>query len=540
MGTGFVAILPFGTIPEYWIALIVGSVFLLLQLGLCAAFISRMRRFRTVVSYLGQLGQQQASRYTDQFFEITERFPWIAWVDEHFPEDGVGGGRFTRDDALQELDTRIAGDSRYLLLQRAGVMAPLLGVLITVGGFLALRLPDSDELQLQNILLAVTPLVAGVGLGAALAFINQWLLHLSGGSVESLRTKARDWFDANVWNRIDNRPQEVQDKLVDAMASLAASVNESAAQHTENAGVLQSATAQIGQAADDLGQSIASLGSQLKDLPQTFSSLRSVLSRATSTIEEAGIKGQQIVCGLDVSVSAFRSAVDHCFLPATQDHKSLVESLARSVQYMEQSVKCLAAGSQTISDVLAAHDRFNGSLYGSLESNLLPAQQDLRKATSSLRTATRALAQEMKTLRAAVETSCGHVDSYAPTVQRATDELLPAAGTIRRIVDGELTPVISDHRVAVQSLAASAGQLEQAVRSLQNTAATIEVLTRHQIQAGQNLASVGQSWRQVLEDQVLPVLDTIAGLPEQIRTALVENVVRDHGNGEAKRVKIAN
>jgi hypothetical protein len=101
---------------------------------------------------------------------------------------------------LQELDTQIASNGNYLLLQRMGVMAPLLGVVLTVAGFYWLRVGDGDQ-SLQSILLAVTPLVSGVGTGAILALINQALLHIAGRRVESLRMTARSWFDAAVWRR---------------------------------------------------------------------------------------------------------------------------------------------------------------------------------------------------------------------------------------------------------------------------------------------------------------------------------------------------
>jgi hypothetical protein len=98
------------------------------------------------------------------------------------------------------MDTHIASDGSYLLLQRMGVMAPLLGVVLTVAGFYWLDV-GGDEASLQTILSAVTPLVAGVGTGAVLAMINQILLHFAGQRVESLRTTARTWFDAVIWSR---------------------------------------------------------------------------------------------------------------------------------------------------------------------------------------------------------------------------------------------------------------------------------------------------------------------------------------------------
>jgi hypothetical protein len=106
---------------------------------------------------------------------------------------------------LQELDNRIASNGNYVLLQRMGVMAPLLGVILTVAGFYWLHVDNEDQ-SLQSILLAVTPLVGGVGTGAVLALINQALLHIAGRRVESLRMTARTWFDTVIWGRFAPGP----------------------------------------------------------------------------------------------------------------------------------------------------------------------------------------------------------------------------------------------------------------------------------------------------------------------------------------------
>jgi hypothetical protein len=120
---------------------------------------------------------------------------------------------------LGELDTRIASNGDYLLLQRMGVMAPLLGVVLTVVGFYWLKVADGDE-SLQSILAAVAPLVSGVGTGAVLALINQALLHMAGRRVESLRMTARTWFDTVIWSRASFDTQGSAGKAVQAMERL--------------------------------------------------------------------------------------------------------------------------------------------------------------------------------------------------------------------------------------------------------------------------------------------------------------------------------
>lgn len=185
---------------EWALVIGIGLVFFLIQLVLTFSFCFRLKRQERAIRRLtrdfemggnGRLDVQRSPRKT----------AWTHWVVSHFSGDGVRGpNNFTREDALQELDTRIASNGSYLLLQRMGVMAPLLGVVLTVAGFYWLNV-DGQEDSLQSILMAVTPLVSGVGTGAVLALINQALLHVAGRRVESLRQTGRNWFDSVVWGQ---------------------------------------------------------------------------------------------------------------------------------------------------------------------------------------------------------------------------------------------------------------------------------------------------------------------------------------------------
>jgi hypothetical protein len=177
----------------------VGLLFFLLQIVLCITFCFHIRRQERAIKRLNRDFEQDGDGRTSVRAH-GRRHAWLQWVFFTFPANSTSPSNFTREDALQELDTQIASNGNYLLLQRMGVMAPLLGVVLTVAGFYWLRVGDDDQ-SLQTILLAVTPLISGVGTGAVLALVNQALLHVAGRRVESLRMTARNWFDAVIWRR---------------------------------------------------------------------------------------------------------------------------------------------------------------------------------------------------------------------------------------------------------------------------------------------------------------------------------------------------
>ena len=177
----------------------VGLLFFLVQIVLCISFCFSIRRQERSIKRLSR-DFEQGGDGRNNVRLLGRKHAWLQWVDFNFPADATCPRNFTRDDALQELDTQIASNGNYLLLQRMGVMAPLLGVVLTVAGFYWLHVGDEVQ-SLQTILLAVAPLVSGVGTGAVLALINQVLLHIAGRRVESLRMTARTWFDSVIWCR---------------------------------------------------------------------------------------------------------------------------------------------------------------------------------------------------------------------------------------------------------------------------------------------------------------------------------------------------
>jgi hypothetical protein len=199
-----------------WVPVIlIGLAFFVVQLFLCASFCFHVRRQERAIKWLCR-DLKQGGDGRRGVRTLPDRYTWLHWVVANFPDDVKHrSNNFTRDDALQELDTRIASSGNYLLLQRMSVMAPLLGVVLTVAGFFWLNVGEENQ-SLQNILSAVTPLISGVGMGAVLALINQLLLHVAGRRVESLRMTARGWFDTVIWNRTGS-PSNGSATAIDSM-----------------------------------------------------------------------------------------------------------------------------------------------------------------------------------------------------------------------------------------------------------------------------------------------------------------------------------
>jgi hypothetical protein len=259
--------------------------------------------------------------------EAPRRFSWLRWVLSEFPAAAADGpmpvSRFTRDEALHELDVRIAGDPAYLMLQRMSIMAPLVGVVLTVVGFYWLDVEGAGEQSLQTILTAVTPLVSGVGAGAVLALINQVLLHLAGGRLERLRMTARTWFDGAIWRHAGHRPE--------------AAAHNAMVDHERFAKSLAAAAAQ-------LERTVSAFQSDMVGIPPALRGAREALDATARMLEELLPAANRSVANLDVSVAAFRTTIDREFTEAARLHYRAGKMLAAAVADVTDAAEALRSG----------------------------------------------------------------------------------------------------------------------------------------------------------------------------------------------------
>ena len=275
-----------GLFSTHWtVVLIVGLLFFSLQVALTLRISLSLRRqerlLRRLYRELSQGGDGRQPVDT-----LPEGFAWLKWVITIFPAGtATPPGSYTRDSVLQELDTRLASDASYLLLQRMGVMAPLLGVILTVAGFWYLQVEESGDMQLRDILFAVTPLVSGVGAGAVLALINQGLLQWTSQRIESLRMVARTWFDVAIWNSVGLDSQAATVNAVGAVERMAVAISQAADHHTESANRLTASTSTINDSAREFCGVVREFGGQIQGVPQTLGDLTSTMQASATALE---------------------------------------------------------------------------------------------------------------------------------------------------------------------------------------------------------------------------------------------------------------
>lgn len=505
-----------GFFSTHWpLVLTVGLAFLGLQLVLCARFFHQIRRYEQTLDQLNadfESGGSGRAHLEKQF----QGFPWLKWVHVNFAPGSTTPGNYTRDEVLQELDTRVAGSSDYLLLQRMGVAAPLLGVLLTVLGFIWVNPPEDEELSIGQMLQQVYPLVAGVGTGAALAFINQGLLHLAGWKIEQLRMMARTWFDAVVWSSVGLDAQAATVKAIAAMESMAHSVSATADQQSDNAGRLLESAKVMQSAAEDFREMVGAIGDDVKGLPETLADLRKATSASAEALEELIPIGQRAVSGLDVSVAAFRSAVEREFIEAARKHHASIDSLtdtftvisATSRQELEESGAQLNESARVVAEAarfLAQQLNDNAGAAG--EVNRM--QEEVRSAVSQL-------SASSSELQATLHNQLGPSQHE---ILEATNSFNGSAQQLATFIEQSVGP-------ATQQL----GKLHETLAGLENTARSLQAISS----AEADLTRLCNSMERASQ-----VADAMAELPEQFREAIA-TLAAEQAEQNTSRSKLGN
>ena len=476
---------------SHWhIVVLIAVLFFATQIFLCTRFILRATKHRRMLDSL----QRHLDEGGDgrEFAESTTvPFAWLEWVIEIFPGGTETPGNYTRDDVFQELDTRLSGSPDYLLLQRLGVGAPLLGVILTVAGFAWLEVPDDAE-SLDSILFAVTPLVAGVGAGAILAFINQFLLHLAGNKAEGLRMAARSWFDAAIWSHIGLDTQAATIKAIHAIEKMAETVSNSVAQHQESTDRLVATTTAIQGAGASLHDAVKAFGGEMKDLPESLAGLHKTTAATATALEKLIPVGQRAVAGLDVSVSAFRTAVENDFVEAATLHHQVVEQVSESVIRLGESTEYLKSGSDELKGTVHAQTEAFSTMNQTMQDRVLPAHEILHTTVAGL-------AEQMTAFRGLVESLSHNVKSVADEFGGVAGKLEPAVTAFSAAVDGQFTTATSQHEANLQSLSASVQQIHESANTLTEGTQRLNALLADHAELGQRMGPTHEVMQKAVE-----------------------------------------
>jgi hypothetical protein len=378
---------------------------------------------------------------------------WMAWCRS----EGVYA---ERDVVVDELTRHMDSLLGYLLLQRTSMMAPLLGVLVTAGGFLTLPSVSGSGNGVE-ILAAITPLAIGVGGGASLAFLGQILLLMADRTSDALHLRAMSWYDEKIAGS--------QPRVREAAMLLKLS-----GQNKEIIELLHGLATKESTTAAALESGADRLGGKLLEFSGELDSLVAVLGKATQTVGSLSPVISAMVGGFDAGVIRFQTAVTEGLLPLIGREVKHAEHLNLIADSTDRAVKNLGQTAEVLASVAQRQDDATSSYVHALEGRMIPQSDRLMEAALQIDSAAGTIGEPLSQLSDALRTFVSGLatgtESFLSLEKNAasfsdgvTTHFLPAAELQRTIAHG-VSESIALFKESVSSLNSAVSDLVDAAK----------------------------------------------------------------------------
>jgi chromosome segregation ATPase len=225
---------------------------------------------------------------------------------------------------------------------------------------------------------------------------------------------------------------------------------------------------------------------------------------------------------LDVSVSAFRTAVESQFIEAARLHRTAIGDISDSAERLSRTTDNLRTGSDELHGAISAHSgsfqELGRALSHSLEIDLVPTHQKLRATVNSFDSCVAEFTACMRALRSTTESLSGNIETATRDIGSLAGQLQPTVTAFREAVDDQFTSAAGQHEKNLKTLATSLDQIEQMGQTLSKSATVVEkLLEQHtglaeQIEPAQvalrsamdRIAHAGDAFEKTMDDRVIP------------------------------------
>ena len=489
-------------------ALVVVATVIVWQCRLLSALGQAATRARNAIKVKAPTSAETAMK-ADDFF-------WHQWCHEC----GVGGARFRVDGSrtLLELVHEWWNSLWPLIwLQRIGVMAPLLGVLLTAFGLFTLDPSKVDDPA--AILGAIKPFAIGIGGGAFVAIVNQLMMVRSEFLFRRVQSEVTR-FAVEVIDKarltqtgpeIASLPPETQlflDKLTSGIGPLVDALG-SASRHLDGTQQIQTSCQK---AMDALAEGIRQLEIQAerqkgattayidsiekaiipsqKQLQTTSKKIGDVASALAIPLENFLKATERLVVGYETAAEgmqafgtgtkAFARVVEEGFVPSAEKHHQAAKELETMVVRSRQAADGFVGGITRFAKSFEYQHEVTDRIVELIDQQAAPAYELLAKSAKTLERSTTAMAEHTEGFRTAVLEQVALSRQIQETSERAAAAIADAGRSLAASTTHVfMEPVAASARL-LQRFEAVPRSLEPFVESLRETAATLSKTTREQ------------------------------------------------------------
>jgi len=474
----------------------------------------------------------------------TGGFTWLQDVRALFLKTEREGGwvenaPLPREAVIDSLNNEIWRTPKYGALQRWGLAAPLIGVILSALGFM-LSPPELTG-EVGDIMSKLGPLFVGVFAGALMAIVNQIYLHYAWVELGRVRTKAVRWFDEAIWGTIRQNAHNVLGraaaetqsaaKSLEASSRLLATCNisyrdsllelnqqlthvRSAAQTT--AASFDAFTSMVAEMTERLGGSIKHLTSlnaaagSIANAGTVWNDAAAKMSNATGAIEDSTMLFHETCGKFSSNFEDVHRAMKDGVTESTSGLLSAVGKLTEPLQKLEISI-------QQMHENTEKHTELSTSL-----TNAVAHSNQFLTERMALNVDEANLQAEMATrTKAAIEClqqlsdSVGPIASTSTSLKSAASGLNDASGTIGLALKGLLatcneysahckefqTTLNMGVTGAATELQSAAKELAQPVKALNTSLKSVAATGNQNAELTQRLENVAKLGERFMQDR---------------------------------------
>jgi len=478
-------------------------------------------------------------------------FVWLRDVRTMFSQDNgtwIENSPLPRDAVIDSLDNEIWRTSRYSALQRWGLAAPLIGVILSALGFMVS--PPELTSEVRDIMSKLGPLFVGVFVGALMALINQVYLHFAAMELGRVRAKAVRWFDEVVWKAIRQNANNALGQAAAATQSSAKYLETSSMQlatsnisyrdsllelnrqlaHVRAAAQSTSTTfdtftTTFGEMTDQIRASIRNLSSlnataaAVENSSAAWNAAAASVTNASTAIEASSQKLSETCGKFSTNFDDMHRTMKEDITGSTTGLLAVVNNLTEPVRKLEGSIQQMQTNTDRHSELSAAlSTAVKQSEQFLMERMALNADEaELQKEMANR------VRMSIDSMRQLTETA-GAVNNTGTALNQAANGLQGSSATIESALKNLLdtcnafsahcaklqTNMNSSVSDATSGLQTAARDLANPIQSLNCTISRISTSTENHAEFSERLDHVAKQAERFLEDRVQATTDESA------------------------------
>ena len=390
----------------------------------------------------------------------------------------------------------------YRFLERMTVVAPLLGLLVTCWGLFGGRVNLSD---IQG---SMTPLVFGVGGGAALALVNQFLLFAVQSQAASVqaacRTYLRQSFAAEShWAGPSAGLGGITPQAIETLR-VATERNE------ELVRMLQHLNGRFVDQSDHQRTVATGLLGAMEALPLHMSQLAKAIDGAQSAFAHGSTSFEAVASTLQREVNGFSQTISAQLAPLVSAQALHMEDWGKITTSSREAMGRLGETVGLLQSVAVQHEEVAQAYRESVDGVIIPSHKQIREAASKIGSTVQSLSAPLQGLVDSIQDYGARMDSGS----NAFNLLQQGANRFADGIENTFIPAVERQLNMSDDLRKSAAEVLAAAEGMRSGVGGLDVSAKYQ-------AATTDRMLDVIEQKVIPTYQLLE------RTALsLDNAVQ--------------